>query len=169
MTIEQLGSIGEFVSAIAVIASVLYLALQIRHGAVASRSAAIHAVTSHFSRMQFDSAADGALSDLMTRASAGEALTAVDKNRLYTLYSAYMLGFENLWEQQRAGVFSRTSYDARRVIIAQQLAGPMARRWWQHQGRHVHPPEFVAEVDAIIADTDRLLGPLRTAAAPARD
>ena len=45
MSLEDLGNIGEFVAAIAVVVSLLYLAVQIRGDARAKRGATIHAQT----------------------------------------------------------------------------------------------------------------------------
>jgi hypothetical protein len=154
MTLEQLGAIGEFVGAIAVIASVLYLAVQIRHGVRSSEGAAVQNVTSLFARMQFDLARDPELWTLMERAHRGEALTNVERGRAGDLLAAYFIAFENFHYQHLAGLMGPTAFRARERVIANILSSPFAREWWAEYGRDTHPEAFVVEVDRILAGAD---------------
>ena len=45
MTLGELGSLGEFLAAIATLATLIYLAVQIRQNTLATRAASHHAIT----------------------------------------------------------------------------------------------------------------------------
>lgn len=154
MTIADLGSLGEFLGALAVLASVLYLAAQIRHGIRAAESGAVQNVTDQFARMQFDMARDGELADIIARAKSGGPLTEVERGRVGDMLSAYLIAFENLFVQHSNGLMSEQGYAPRRKVLAWLLASPFARNWWDSFGRLSHPEVFVREVDAILAEAE---------------
>ena len=58
MSLQDLGAIGELLGGIAVIASVLYLAVQIRHGLQGYQSNITQQITNHFSTLQIMIAQD---------------------------------------------------------------------------------------------------------------
>lgn len=66
MTIEDLGSIGEIVAAIATVATLVYLAIQIRSNTVAVRSAAAQTVHEAYASWYQLLAGDASLSQLVT-------------------------------------------------------------------------------------------------------
>lgn len=154
MTIEQLGALGEFLGALAVIASVLYLALQIRHGLKSTEGAAVQNVTGLFARMQFEMAANGELSSLIHRAHRGDPLDAVERTRAGNVLSAYLIAFENFHYQDASGLMDGDAFRSRERVIAGVLGSPFARRWWDEWGRPSHPPEFAAAIDRILAEAD---------------
>ena len=54
MTLEDLGNIGEFVAAIAVVISLIYLAVQIRQNTRSVRASSYHAVVTNLSNLAAD-------------------------------------------------------------------------------------------------------------------
>ena len=54
MTVQDLGSIGEFVAAIATLATLIYLALQIRQNTKTVRASAHHAMTESATSIAFE-------------------------------------------------------------------------------------------------------------------
>ncbi|MBD3648321.1 MAG: hypothetical protein HUJ31_12915 [Pseudomonadales bacterium] len=152
MTIQELGSLGELIGGVAVVLSLIYLALQIRHGMSGYQSVITQEVTSHFSRIQLDIARDAELFDLFHRAQSGANLTGSETERAGQLLSSYLIGFENLYYQYRNKMLPEESWKARRGIIAMMLSRSAARTWWDSQGRNMHPKMFGEEVDRILAE-----------------
>ncbi len=87
--LEDLGNLGDFVGGIAVIATLLYLAMQVRQNTRSLRSAAMDSNATQFAKRQMALARDPDLADLVTRgASDYHALEEVEKRR----FRAYLLG-----------------------------------------------------------------------------
>ena len=61
MTIVELGALGEFVAAIAVVITLIYLALQIRQNTRATHAASFHAITDSFNHVNVSLAQTPAL------------------------------------------------------------------------------------------------------------
>ena len=59
MTLEQLASVGEIVSSVAVIISLVYLAIQIRSNTEAKRTSTYQAIVSDFGISNLKSASSG--------------------------------------------------------------------------------------------------------------
>ncbi len=110
MTLQDLGALGELVGGIAVIASVLYLAIQIRHGLNGYRSTMTQEVTSHFSRMQLEIAKSPELLAAWDKAERGESLTPLEQRAVLQVVSSYMIGFENLFIQYKSGMLGEDAY-----------------------------------------------------------
>ena len=149
MDIQDLGAIGELIGGVAVIASVIYLAIQIRHGISGYQSHAVIEITQHFSRLQLEIAANDILLDVWTRAEAREPLTRTDQRRVISVVSSYFIGFENLFTQCQSKVMSMEAFDARKPMIANMLTYTGIFEWWDTTCRHQFPPAFVTEVDDI--------------------
>ncbi len=152
MTLQDLGALGELVGGIAVIASVLYLAIQIRHGLNGYRSTMTQEVTSHFSRMQLEIAKSPELLAAWDKAERGESLTPLEQRAVLQVVSSYMIGFENLFIQYKSGMLGEDAYLARRVVIKHVLACTGALEWWQASGASQHSDEFSNEVNSLLEE-----------------
>lgn len=82
MTLEDLGNIGEFVGAIGVVASLIYLALQTRQNTRAVRVASFHQISESVSALSLAVFQDADLVSLMERVrSEPETLSSEDTTR----------------------------------------------------------------------------------------
>ena len=152
MDIQDLGAIGELIGGVAVIASVIYLAIQIRHGISGYQSHAVIEITQHFSRLQLEIAGNDILLDVWTRAEARQPLSRIDQRRVISMISSYFIGFENLFTQCQSKVMPMEAFEARRPIIANMLTYTGIFEWWETTGRQQFPPAFLNEVDHIAAE-----------------
>jgi hypothetical protein len=102
MTIGQLGSIGEFVAAIATIITLIYLAIQIRVSSKVAKGSSYHAAVEQTWQSVLTLVNNAEIRDILYRASLGEELSEKDEYQLYLLNVAVVYGFENifkLWEE----------------------------------------------------------------------
>lgn len=152
MTLQDLGAIGELVGGVAVIVSILYLAVQIRHGLRGYQSDITQQITNHFSNIQLEIAKDAGLAEAWQRAARGAPLDEAEAARVRHIVSSYMIGFENMFYQYRQGMLYEEAWQARRSVIGRTLAIKEAKAWWEQMGRSIHPPEFVEEVDRACAE-----------------
>ena len=152
MNIQDLGSLGELIGGLAVIASVIYLSIQIRHGIAGYRSQTILEITIHFSNLQLEVAKSDLLLQAWMKAERGDALSELEQRRVVNIVSSYLIGFENMHAQYRTGMMDPDAYEARRTIIAALMTFTGITYWWERFGRAQFPPEFVADVDLAISE-----------------
>ena len=148
MDLQDLGALGELIGGAAVIASVIYLAIQIRHGISGYQSNAITEATNHFSNLQMQIAQSDAVLSAWMKAEAGQALEPMEQRRVLATMYAFFIGFENLYTQCRNEVMPMEIFDARRPIISGFLNYTGVEDWWTRFACEQFPPDFCAEVDS---------------------
>ncbi len=149
MTIQELGSIGEFVSSIAVLLTLIYLAVQVRQ----ARNATI-ASTMQTNRQQFQSIMlanrDSLIAPIIIKADKGEPLNEEEEYRLSNhinlqwnlLFSEFVqlqIGYTTEWAPSDKLALQR--------IFSRY--GGRAGAWWESNGREIYPQTFVDHVEAI--------------------
>ncbi|MFT4562410.1 MAG: hypothetical protein ACI9BW_002154 [Gammaproteobacteria bacterium] len=92
MTIQDWGSIGEIVGAIAVLATLIYLAKQVKHGTDVSKIASYHQAIDQI----VQAAMDPDFSKLIAKCASGEKLTSEEEARAGALSSCFIYGHEIL-------------------------------------------------------------------------
>ena len=113
VTIQDLGSIGELVAAIATLATLGYLAVQIRQNTRSMRAAAFQASTTRASDLSQLLAQD---KDLFRIFAAGlrdpSELDDIDRGRLVMLLQAFIRQYEDLFFQHRTGALDAETWAA---------------------------------------------------------
>jgi hypothetical protein len=104
MTIETLGNLGDFVGGLAVIASLLYLAVQIRQNTRAIRSSSYHQAAEQTWNYCLAIAQDGSLAEILARRGAGAPLTPAEQMRGTAADQALVFGFENMLRLREEGL-----------------------------------------------------------------
>lgn len=152
MTLQDLGALGELLGGIAVVASVLYLAVQIRHGLRGYQSAVTQQVTNHFSNIQLEIAKDEGLFTAWAKAQSGKPLDEFEQARVLNVLSSYLIGFENMFFQVQHGMLEEDAWSARRNVIRMLMKIQGARAWWDEFGTRQYPKDFATEVAKILAE-----------------
>ena len=147
MEISQvLGNVGEFVGSIAVVATLLYLAIQVRDAGRSSKFAAVQA--NRATRIAwFSSLRDSShLAAIQVKVLAGEALEAEDELRLTYHYAADWGLFYSEWVQRELGVTGEfaTSADMPMKLL---LSSQRAMEFWRGIGERLYPARFVEYVN----------------------
>jgi hypothetical protein len=147
MEISQvLGNVGEFVGAIAVVATLLYLAIQVRDAGRSSKFAAVQA--SRTTRInQFNSLRDSPYFPVIqAKLLAGEALESEDEIRLSYSNAAEWGILYSEWVQRELGLMGEfaTSDDVKLEIL---LSSPHAMGVWRSLGERIFPARFVEYVN----------------------
>lgn len=154
MTIAELGSLGEFVGSIAVFATLMFLALQIRASRRASEDAAILMRAQGVRDILLNIARDAELSQIAAHwpgrpeEEVLEALLAGDTEatRFANLAVSSLVSLQTAWVTDR----SRLGQQLTRSRLVAQLASPGYRAVWQ-VFRNVHfYREFRDEVDLLV-------------------
>jgi hypothetical protein len=153
MTLSQLANIGELLGGIAVVASLVYLAIQIRQNTRTVRGSTLHQNTDLWISVFLRLAEPGAARAYVAGMTANPDIQPLHYTQFFFICRAMFLGDENQYYQMRQGVLDPETYAAyQRSISAQFLAFRGFRVWWQ-QSRSVFSPSFVEHIDAMIAKT----------------
>ena len=148
---QLLGNYGEFFGAIAVVASLIYLAVQIRQNTHQMRRTQMDAGAAQFSVPRMAIVTDRGLAELFVKASeTPDDLDAADLLRLDMLSHEAMWAFFHTWDRARFGSIDREDWDSSaRPAMEMYFAGEVVRRWWE-SNKQGFPQAFRAEVESII-------------------
>ncbi len=154
MDIMELGAIGEAIGGFAVIATLVYLALQVRHSAATGRVAASAAMSDGFNRAiaQFDL-------ELAKRAMMPgvDGLTAEEQfvwaSQLYIVFCH----LETMFFQGEQGLLDPHGAARERTVMVWFATAPGVQAWWNgniyddrdFKASDLFSPEFRAHVDGI--------------------
>jgi hypothetical protein len=151
MTLNDLGNLGEFVSAVAVVVSLVYLAVQVRQNTRMMRVSTHHALNTAFNALHVAYGSDPAVSTFLNRASEDYSQLDRDERLRYALLMRASFGLHNDWFlQAREGLFSEEEWTSQTRAIARALAPPGARAWWERDAE-IFPEAFQREISRILA------------------
>jgi hypothetical protein len=121
MTIFELGALGEFVGGIAIIVTLIYLAVQVRKSQQATISATLNASIGEFNHLSAMLAADPGLAEILERGNAQpESLDDSEQRQYVWLNRCYINNYFNMYRQHLDGNCSKELW--------QNLAKEL--KWW---------------------------------------
>ena len=147
MNWEAIGAVGETLSAIAVLITLGYLAMQIRQSTRATRSSASNSAMRDISHVTEN---NGPYNDLVMKSLRVEELTPAERVSMVERFVTIMRTFENLWYQQQLGNLSLDQFERQLDILRWAVTVPAARRMWVHLAP-AFDPGFRAIVDAEVS------------------
>ncbi len=151
MTLQQTAQI---LGGIGVIASLIYVAVQIRNNARATRAATYQAVSGSLVAMWGSLAANPEMMELVLKSGDDFAgLDRVGKARMRMATMAYMRCYENAWFQRRVGTLRETEWQAVVGDMEAIMSVPGTRAIWELV-KNRSGAEFRVFVDAMAARFD---------------
>jgi len=155
MSLSDLGNIGEFVSALAVVISLLYLAIQIRQNTRSLRASAHQSITSHIAELNRTIVEHGEVAAILEAGLTNPVgLSPADRRRFNAYNSARFRHYDNLYYQYRVGTLERSQWNGFDALLRTHLRQPGIVRWWE-ESSGFYSDEFVSYVRALqAADPD---------------
>jgi hypothetical protein len=157
---DAVGALAELVGAVGVIASLLYLAVQVRHG---TRASAVEAKleSTRLLHTFIDSLIETPeLNDLFLRGIADlESLSRSEYLRFSNMSLKAFWFFSAGHFQYRMGTLSENDFHEIRSVMRYWLRGPGCRAWWGKLGRESMAPTFRDFVDHELAAIDAARDP----------
>ena len=131
MNLETINSIAQIVAAIGVVASLFYLAVQIRQNTKSQRSVVVDSLTSSLINLLGPQSADPDLTRSFASAVEDwDGASVEDRSRAAaTLFTLFKL-FENAWFQQRQGTLDREHWEGWDLYIRVYFHRPGVQAWW---------------------------------------
>jgi hypothetical protein len=134
MSIEDLGSIGDFVGSIGVLISLIYLAIQIKGSTEAARTSTYQSIVSDFGALNRAMAATPELSSLFVNAMEDfEPLSADEKARMSQLFFVCFHNFENMYYQYRKGYLEDDVWLGWKRLMLTYHSRPGFQSWWSRR------------------------------------
>lgn len=152
MNWEAIGAIGEVVGALAVIATLLYLAIQIRQNTKAIRSTTLTAITEH-KHFELRWSSDIATAWRKSLTDPGS-LTPDESWQVAEWMASSFVARQNEFFQHKQGLIDDDTWEASEKIIRLALSGDWARNWWDQFGPNAFTESFVSLVEEILSDSD---------------
>lgn len=147
---EAIGAIGEVLGALAVVATLMYLAVQVRHAAAVAKATTQQSAA----QMSVDSMAlsldSQILSSASRKATAGEELTPEELSNYIRWVWVRMRVAENAYYQYRQGLLDPEAWRGFSITIIAHLGpGAVAERHWELVSLS-YTESFAAEVKRIL-------------------
>lgn len=148
-TAQLLGNLGDFIGAIVIVATLIYLALQVRQNT--------NALDAQTRQSLLSAGQTGLLAmmenpDIMLAGMKTEPLTAQEHIRLGFWLAATMRAREFAWLQYQKGVIDEVQWHTETLATQNLLLAPASRAWWESVGRRIFSAEFARFVDDLIRE-----------------
>ena len=152
LSLTDLSDLSQIFAAIAVFASLIFVALQIRQNTKAIKAASHHAVTDSFNAINTLIISDPKVARLWRLGLAGSGELDEDEQISFSFMSlGYMRVFETLHYQYTTGALEPKLFEAELNTLQWTVTNPGFRAWWA-----VNPislsTEFRAFIDGLIRD-----------------
>jgi len=105
MNWDAVGAISEIVGVVAIIASLIYVAIQIRQNTDIARATIVHETSVSFSRFHELLSADAELAGVYIRGVKGEELTEIETRRFISLIEITMAYLEDVDHQYKSDLY----------------------------------------------------------------
>lgn len=161
---EAIGAVGEILGALTVIATLFYLAHQIKQNNQAlnrsnefAQANSIHQINTAYSGVFSHLASDDGLADIYTRALAGEQLTPTEETRFTSFVNMFVATLENLSAQQSlelgySDLDTDTAVNLMAPYLKKLLETQAGSRWWRETGPALYVEDFRNQVNKAIAE-----------------
>ncbi len=144
MTLEDLVNIGEFLGAVGVIATLVYLATQIRQNTRAIRSTAREEILRDMQGFISLVASDSDTANFYELGLADSRdLSRAERLRFSLLLTRFFYSFGRMYDLHRDGSLDLESWEAQKEILRWVIKQPGVKRWW---------PNARSQIPASFAD-----------------
>ncbi len=157
MTIMELGAIAEIVAAIAVVMTLIYLAIELHQNTNALKLNTAHSVTQELQDMFSLLASSQDLAEVFVTASGHSALEGATRVRYYSFTSNLVRVYENAFLQSRAKVIEEAHWGGMtRMMIDYTSMGAFEQYWLDR--KHWVSDEFQQYMEADIVSASPKTG-----------
>lgn len=149
---EALGAVANVFAAIGVIATLIYLSIQIRQNTKAVRSSSIQNLVQNFSTTAQAAVENEQIIPLLLKGNAGlDALTEVERARLHFWFIMTFRRFEGVYFQRDLGIVDADVIDGFERSHLAVLASKGAQEWWANS-KGIFNSGFVRYVEKLLEE-----------------
>jgi hypothetical protein len=148
--LDTLGNLGDFIGGIAVVITLIYLAVQVRQNTLALKTASWQEVVSG-AREALRLRSDPAIAPSWARGLSNYPNMSVQDVSNFSLATTdEALFFQGVFALYLSGQLDESVYNAYLGWFASILATPGGAEWWATVGRPIFVPEMVSEIDKCL-------------------
>ena len=155
MSFEQISYLAQIVASVAVVASLIFVALQIKQNTAALQRNEHNSTMEQWTVIRMAIAKNRDIAELMTAGLHGErAFDAADQLRLEQMLQENAWAAFHIWDRTQRGVFPKGTFELTAGLLLKGLLGTARGSAWWRSAKHIgFIPGFVSDVDAILAKT----------------
>jgi hypothetical protein len=155
MSITELGALGEFVGSILTIATLIYLAMQLRQNTAQQRREEIVAIQ-HGQNSVLAQLQDAKVVRAYARAADGDHPASIEDRAMAIIWVIqYLNHFQIVHEAYLTGTINEESYERWAGFVANFVAPKGIREWWDGEsGRLAFSPEIRNLIDEKLEDAE---------------
>ena len=151
MSIIELGALGEFVGAIAVVATLAYLAVQVHQTKRAVQSASLHTGIATMTQNNQTVFADQKLSEVIVKGFFDDDLDATDWFRFGLWLTSMFHVFQQYFLDSEKGLGDPRIWAGEERAMSDLLSQPGVARWWREMPGLPYSDAFAAHVNALLS------------------
>src|SRR3954453_11783905 len=153
VSLQQLSDVAQIIAAVGVIASLVFVGLQIKHNTAALQRNEHNSTMAQWTVIRQAIATNRDIAELMTSGLRGEStMDAADQLRLEMFLNEQLWAAFHIWDRTQRGVFPKGTFE---LSTGRHIAGLLLTSrggtWWSHAKSTAFPPPFVSDVDAVVA------------------
>ncbi len=149
--LQDLSNASQVVGAIAVVASLVYVGIQLRQNTRQLQREENNATQAQWQTIRLTLAGNREVAQLWVAGLDGEALNAVQRLRFESLLSEHTWATFHIWDRAQAGIFEPKQFERGAAPpLARWLSTKGGARWWART-KVQYAPGFVRDMDAAIA------------------
>ena len=147
-TLQALGNLGEFVGALGVVISLVYLAQQMQQNTTSVRAASFNSMVQNSIRLLEHAFRDSEFAEFLHRAERDPAaLTPAEKVRWDAYMTAVYRHFGNLVYQYRVGALDRQMWESYERALEEHLRVTPTWGEWFEANKHVFSSSLVDQME----------------------
>lgn len=151
MTLEQVFFVSQSVAAVGVVASLIFVGLQVRSSAKAVRSATAQAVHENFASWYLALTGNpGALAVVLKGFGSLDALSAAERAQFNCLFLAFTSHSQNAFHQWRQGHLANDLWTCWEALLMNMVHSSGGMAFWRERS-YVFAQDFRDEVEVIAA------------------
>ncbi len=155
MSFEQISYLAQIVASVAVVASLIFVALQIKQNTRALQRAEHNSTMAQWTVIRMAIAKNRDIAELMTAGlNRGSPLDAADQLRLEQMLQENAWASFHIWERTQRGIFPKGTFELSCGAHLRGLLSTTGGETWWRSAKHIgFPPGFVSDVDAVLTKT----------------
>src|ERR1700719_3531865 len=144
MSLEQLSSLAQIVASVAVIVSLIFVGLQIKHNTGVLQRNEHNSTMAQWTVIRMAIARNRDIAELMTAGLHGErAIDAADQLRLEQMLAEQAWAAFHIWDRTQRGIFPKGTFEATGgVLLCGLLRTASGGAWWRSAKHTGFIPEF---------------------------
>ena len=159
MNWDAIGASSELVGAIAVVVTLVYLALQVHQNTRVLRSQGLQSAIEKYLCNIDNVTKSPAEAEIFRRGlNDFESLPPGEQGSFHSQMHSLLHGFNNVWNLHKAGLLPDFELVAMRGLFVSHLICPGAQSWW-NSFKDVPPPHLVEYLDDAIGEADGQIEP----------